>query len=130
MFSIRWRRVRRVDWLRWVTATVALVMQVTPMFGSLAELRDQRAAAAESQRVVAAHGRTIVIPGRPSSTKPHDETTCPACIARSMHARLETLAPLPVLTVEERTASEFFASAPRQTAVATLHLSRAPPVTS
>jgi hypothetical protein len=58
----------------------------------------------------------------------HDEATCPACIVRSLHARLEALTPLPVSGAEQHTAAlPAPASLPRITPSFS-NFSRAPPV--
>ncbi len=90
---------------RRITATFLAVVQLTMVLASLTEVRDQAGG-----RLL---GRTGERPYRegiaPSETgdqrAKHDEATCPACIVRSLHARLEALAPLPVSGAEQYTAA-------------------------
>jgi hypothetical protein len=104
------------------------VVQLVMVLASLTEVRDQ-----SGGRLVGSTGdrpiREAIAPPDPANQRAkHDEATCPACIVRSLHARLEALAPLPVSAVEQHTpALPAPASLPR------IHpsfsnFSRAPPV--
>ena len=108
-------------------AALALVMQAALLFSPLVELRNARAASVEPYRIGMAQGAGVVVPARGSSA-PHDETTCPACVARSLHARTEALAAVPVSTTEARAPAERTAADAPQPAHPSSHLSRAPPV--
>jgi hypothetical protein len=58
----------------------------------------------------------------------HDEATCPACIVRSLHARLEARTPLPITVTEQHT-PPLAASATFPRSQQTFsNYSRAPPV--
>ena len=75
------------------------------------------------------HARQSVLPsdaGHPGAK--HDEATCPACIARSLHARLEARTPLQITVTEQHTPSPAApASFPRIQQTFS-NYSRAPPV--
>ncbi len=112
-----------------LTAAIAVVLQVMLLFAPLSEIRDARAASAARAELTHRIGGSV--DGGSRSTAPiHDESTCPACIARSLHARLESLTPLPVLAVEERTPPAVASVVRAHADPPTFQLSRAPPVAS
>jgi hypothetical protein len=90
---------------RRITATLLAVLQLVMVLASLTEVRDQTGG-----ELVGSTGARPIREGiAPSDAgdqrAKHDEATCPACIVRSLHARLEALAPLPISGVEQHTAA-------------------------
>jgi hypothetical protein len=121
-------RRHRSRWITHLTALVAAVLQLVLVAAPVAEFRDAQAIAAAA----AAHARTpageqVVAPDHHGPIG-HDETRCPACIARSLHAHLALLAPLPVFQGAERTAMEPAGERVLQPEHPSAHLSRAPPI--
>ena len=104
------------------------LVQLVMVLASLTEVRDQAGG-----RLVGSTGERPIHEGiAPSDSADqrakHDEATCPACIVRSLHARLEALAPLPVSGTEQHTAAlPAPASLPRINPSFS-NFSRAPPV--
>lgn len=119
----RWTR-----WSRRATSLVALLLQVVLLTGPVAEFRDASAiaSAAAATDGDAVSGTHLVAPGRHAPVA-HNEATCPACIARSLHARLEFLNPLPVPAATRRDATHPASARTPAAELATSHLSRAPP---
>ena len=90
---------------RRIVAMLVAVVQLVIVLAPLTEVRYQA-----SGRLVGTTGEHPTREGIASSdpaNQPakHDEATCPACIVRSLHARLEALAPLPVSGTELHTAA-------------------------
>jgi hypothetical protein len=90
---------------RRITATLLAVVQLVMVLASLTEVHDQAGG-----RLIASTGERPIRQGiAPSDAgdqrAKHDEATCPACIVRSLHARLEALAPLPSSGTEQHTAT-------------------------
>jgi hypothetical protein len=109
-------------------ASVAVFAQVLLLFSPLLEIRHGEGRAAISVAIASQQsGSWIQSHG---SAIPHNPTTCPACIAQSLHAQVAPGVRLPTLLVAEL--------APVETATAVLphhdppstHHSRAPPVVS
>ena len=113
---------------RRITAMLLALVQLVMVLASLTEVRDQAGG-----RLVGSTGERPIHEGiAPSDSADqrakHDEATCPACIVRSLHARLEALAPLPVSGTEQHTAAlPAPASLPRINPSFS-NFSRAPPV--
>jgi hypothetical protein len=126
MLSLASRR-RRTRWIRPVTALVAMVLQLVLVAASVAEFQDARAIAAATADLKAPAGEHVVAPAHHGPLA-HDETRCPACIARSLHAHLELLSPLAVLQPEQRAPIELDRDRVAQPTRPSSHLSRAPPV--
>ncbi len=101
---------------------VAAVLQLVLLLAPLTEF----SAAANAATTVAA-GSQLISPGH-HGARAHDEATCPACIARTLHARLESLAPPPVLATSERAPLNAAAAVARPSKRHPAHPSRAPPV--
>ena len=122
-------RRRRTRWIRPVTALVAMVLQLVLVAASVAEFRDARviAAATAAADLKAPAGEHVVAPAHHGPLA-HDETRCPACIARSLHAHLEFLSPLAVFQPEQLAPTELDRDRVAQPARPSSHLSRAPPV--
>ncbi len=112
---------------RSAVAALAVAVQMVLLLAPLGELREARAIAADFVTDAAAPGGQLVTPAH-QPTRAHNEATCPACIARSMQARLESRAPLPVLVVAERAPAEPVSTRPPHAELYASHLSRAPPV--
>ena len=113
---------------RRATATFLAVVQLVTVLASLTE-----PPAVAGGRLPGApganHARQSILPsdGGHQGAK-HDEATCPACIVRSLHARLEARTPLPITVTEQHTpAPAAPASFPRIQQTFS-NYSRAPPV--
>jgi Protein of unknown function (DUF2946) len=113
---------------RRIVAMLVAVVQLVIVLAPLTEVRDQ--ASGQLVGVAGEHPtRAGVASSNPADQRAkHDEATCPACIVRSLHARLEALAPLPVSGTEQHTAAlPAPASLPRINPSFS-NFSRAPPV--
>lgn len=120
-------RRRRTRWIRPVTALVATVLQLVLVAASVAEFRDARTIAAAAGELRTPVGEHVVAPSHHGPLA-HDEARCPACIARSLHAHLELLSPLPVFQAERRTAVDLATGRVAEPDPLSSHLSRAPPI--
>ena len=123
LLSLSRRRTRRV---RSITALVAMLLQLVLVAASAAEFRDAQAIAAAATELRAPIGEHVVAPAHHGPLA-HDETRCPACIARSLHAHLELVSPLPVFQAERRTAMDLATDRVAEPNHLSSHLSRAPP---
>jgi hypothetical protein len=110
-------------------SSVAIFAQLLLLFTPLVELRDGDT----DSRAIAAG---ITRPDAPSMAPQHEQaqqhnaTTCPACIAQSLHAQLTAPVRLPTTIVAERTPTEIRREVLPGHDPPTAHLSRAPPVVS
>jgi hypothetical protein len=89
---------------RRITAMLLAVVQLVMVLASLTEVHDVGGGlgAATGPRPI----HEGIAPSDPADQRPHhDEATCTACIVRSLHARLEALAPLPISGAEQHTAA-------------------------
>ena len=120
-------RRRRTRWIRPVTALVAMVLQLVLVAASVAEFRDAKTIAAAASELGTPVGEHVVTPAHHGPLA-HDETRCPACIARSLHAHLELLSPLPVFQAEQRAAMDLATDRVAEPDPLSSHLSRAPPL--
>lgn len=120
-------RRRRTRWIRSATALVAMALQLVLVAASVAEFRDAKAIAAAATELRAPAGEHVVTPAHHGPLA-HDETRCPACIARSLHAHLGLLAPLPVFQAERRAAMDLATDRVAEPDPLSSHLSRAPPI--
>ena len=113
---------------RRITATLLAVLQLVMVLASLTEVRDQTGGGLVSSTGARPIREGIAPSDSGDQRAKHDEATCPACIVRSLHARLEGLAPLPVSGAEQHTAAlPAPVSLPRINPSFS-NLSRAPPV--
>jgi hypothetical protein len=110
-------------------AGMAVFAQVLMLFTPLIEVRDTDAPG----RVIAAGVTTPAsasIASERGRTSPHNATTCPACIAQSLFAQVESGVRLPTLVVAERAPVDLRAAILRHHDPPSTHHSRAPPVVS
>jgi hypothetical protein len=110
-------------------AAMAVFAQVLMLFTPLIEVRDTEAPG----RVIAAGVTTPASASMASQrgrTTPHNATTCPACIAQSLFARVESGVRLPTLVVAERAPVDLRAEVLPHHDPPSTHHSRAPPVVS
>jgi imidazolonepropionase-like amidohydrolase len=110
-------------------AGVALFAQVLTQFAPLAELRDSAGPA----RVLAPGITTptaATLAAQHDRAPPHNATTCPACIAQSLHARVESSVRLPALAVAEQAPTDRRTTTLRHHDPPSSHHSRAPPIVS
>ena len=110
-------------------AALAVFAQALMLFTPLLEVRDTDAPG----RVIAAGVTTPAsasMAAERGRATPHNATTCPACIAQSLFARVESGVRLPTLVVAERAPVDLRAEALRHHDPPSTHHSRAPPVVS
>jgi hypothetical protein len=119
------RRLGR--WARAATAAWIAVVQLVLVLAPLSEIPDG-ATALRAPAAASASGNAVAPRDLAERGHTHNEATCPACIARSLHARLEVLAPLPVVATEQRTPTEAYVPSPRPADPPSSNLSRAPPI--
>jgi len=104
-----------------------MLLQLVLVAAPVTEFRDaQVIAAAAAASTETSIGEHVVAPARHGPLA-HDEGHCPACIARSLHARLEFTSPLPVFEAREQSPLELAGERVAQPAHPSSHLSRAPP---
>lgn len=115
--------------VRRTTAMLVAIVQFVLLFAPLTEVHGGdpvgHGPVSVAGRAVDAH----VAPARHPAHR-HDAATCPACIVRSLHARLESRVPLPAATLEQHAlavpaSASFCYSEPPSN-----NFSRAPPVVS
>ena|ERR1017187_1580481 len=110
-------------------AGVALFAQVLMVFAPLAELRNS----AGPTSVLAAGITTptaATLAAQHDRAPPHNPATCPACIAQSLHARVEASVRLPTLAVAEQAPTDRRTATLRHREPPSAHHSRAPPIVS
>ncbi|MEO6057449.1 MAG: hypothetical protein ABIQ49_11460 [Gemmatimonadales bacterium] len=114
-------------WTRRCTAALMVAVQLVAVLASLTEVGAAPGgwqSAAERRPA----GETVAPSGSGGQDTRHNEATCPACIVRSLHARLEAPAPMPFSVGEEAdSVVPNPASLPR-TNPSFGNLSRAPPI--
>jgi hypothetical protein len=120
-------RRHRTLWTGHITALVAMVLQLVLVAAPVAEFRDAQAIAAAASHARTPAGEQVVAPNHHGPLG-HDETRCPACIARSLHAHFGLPAPLPLFQAAERAASEPARERVPEPEHPSAHLSRAPPI--
>lgn len=110
-------------------ASLAVFAQVLMLFTPLIEVRDSA-----GLRPVIAAGVTaptsVAIGAQHDRQSPHNATTCPACIAQSLFARVESGVRLPSLVIAERTPIDLRAEVLPHHDPPSTHHSRAPPFVS
>lgn len=115
--------------VRRALSSVAIFAQVILIFVPLVDLHDGDGAG----RIIAAGLTTPdspTIAAQQGQQPQHNATTCPACIAQSLHAQLSAAVHLPTVPVAERRVVDRRSSTlPQHDPPTTLH-SRAPPVVS
>jgi hypothetical protein len=115
--------------IRRALASVAIFAQVLLLFAPLIEVHDGDAGARVVVAAVGTSGAAMVA-GLPDRTPPHNPTTCPACIAQSLHAQLASGVRLPTVVVAQLAPADFHAAQLPQHDPPSTHHSRAPPVVS
>ena len=109
-------------------AILAIFAQMLLLFAPLVELHDGDNGA---RAVLAgASAAPSIAAGQQSHTPQHNPTTCPACIAQSLHAQLESGVRLPTITMAQRAPVDLRAAALPHHDPPSTHHSRAPPVVS
>lgn len=107
-------------------ASVAVFAQLLLLAAPLIEIHDVDVGA----RVVSAvltSSHNVIAAGHENRTPAHNPTTCPACIAQSLHARVEQGVRLPTLLVASRTPPDVRAALLPHHDPPSTHHSRAPP---
>ena len=121
------RRSRQLGFVaRCAAAALLALLQLTVLIAPLAEVVAGHDAVAGSARVAPRVGAPETPPGRHQA--PHDETTCPACIARSLHAAVEGPLLQPTSRTEQRSTPDLHITLPTLQQLPPAHPSRAPPV--
>jgi hypothetical protein len=127
MLRPRAREVLRSATRRAVSALLVAV-QLVALVASLTELQGQ-----PGQPLSPTVGARVVPVGDSGAWSEqqrarHDEATCPACIVRSLHARVETQARLPITVIHQSDAALPSLTLLPPTTTARSNLSRAPPI--
>jgi len=123
------RRERLATVTRRALTGVAIVAQLLLLLAPLVELHDHDAGPRAITGETSAAGAAMVA-GQPSRGQPHNATTCPACIAQSLHAQLASGVRLPTAIEMLRLTSDLRDTfLPHHDSPST-HRSRAPPVVS
>jgi len=110
-------------------AATAVFAQVLMLFTPLLEVRDTDAPGRVFAAGVTTPASASMGTERGRAT-PHNATTCPACIAQSLFARVESCVRLPTMVVAERAPVDLRAEVLRHHDPPSTHHSRAPPVVS
>ena len=110
-------------------AGMAVSAQVLMLFSPLVELRDSDARGPRLAAGFATPGIATIGSER-SHAPPHNATTCPACIAQSLHARVEPGVRLPAAIVAEGAPIDLRITVLPHHDPPSTHLSRAPPSVS
>lgn len=124
MMSVRHPRLVRA--LTRLIASVAIVAQVVTLAAPLVDVQADQVSRG-MMAVLAAATSVPAIGTSHGSAIPHNPTTCPACIAQSLHAQLSVAVRLPTLTVAERTPPDQRATVDGGRDPPATHQSRAPP---
>jgi hypothetical protein len=115
--------------IRRALASVAIFAQLLLVFAPLLEVRDGDNGTWPIAVGVTTPG-ALMVAGQPDHRPQHNPTTCPACIAQSLHAQLESSVRLPVVVVAQRAPVDLRTASLRHHDPPSLHHSRAPPVLS
>jgi hypothetical protein len=109
--------------------SVAIFAQLLLLFTPLLEVREGDVGTWAIAVGVTTSG-AMMVPGQQDPVPPHNATTCPACIAQSLHARLEPGVRLPTLVVAQSAPVDLRAAFVPHHGLPSRHHSRAPPVVS
>jgi hypothetical protein len=124
--------VRRRDLttaIRHALSSVAIFAQVLLLFTPLVELRDRHGSTHADPSAISAPG-VAAVGADHGQAPPHNPSTCPACIAQSLHAQLASSMRLPTILVTHRLVADRRAAVLPQHDPPSSHHSRAPPVVS
>jgi hypothetical protein len=114
---------------RRILALVAGVAQLLLLSAPLADLPERGSGVLTVAPGIATPDSPSIAPQHPA-TQQHNATTCPACIAQTLHAQASAVLRLPTVVVSERAPVEIRRAAPPHHDPPAAHLSRAPPVVS
>ncbi|HEY4322187.1 MAG TPA: hypothetical protein VGM77_13550 [Gemmatimonadales bacterium] len=106
--------------------SVALAAQVVTLAAPLVDVQADQVSRGMMAVLAAATSVPAIGPSHGTSI-PHNPTTCPACIAQSLHAQLSATVRLPTLNVAERAPSDQRAKVDGGRDPPATHQSRAPP---
>ena len=115
--------------VRHALASVATFAQLLLLFTPLVELRDAQSGP-QSISVASITPDAPTVGANHGQAAPHNATTCPACIAQSLHAQLVAGVRLPTTVVAERAPTDIRNVALPHHDPPSTHRSRAPPVVS
>ncbi len=91
----------RTSWAHRATATLLAAVQLMMVLASLTELPRGTDARLTSTLATRPLRESLAVAPVGGPAAPHNEATCPACIVRSLHARLEAVVPLPPSRLEQ-----------------------------
>lgn len=114
---------------RHALACVAIFAQLLLLFTPLVELRDTESGP-QSISVASISPDSPSIGANHGQAPPHNATTCPACIAQSLHAQLVASVHLPTTITAELAPTDIRNVALPYHDPPSTHRSRAPPVVS
>jgi hypothetical protein len=110
-------------------ALVAVLAQVAIVFAPLVEVHDAQAGRT-SAGAIPVPSRGAAIGAQQNHRPPHNPTTCPACIAQSLHAQQTSNVRIPTLAFAERGRLELRTAIFLGDENPSTHRSRAPPLVS
>ncbi|MEP6590687.1 MAG: hypothetical protein ABJC19_05850 [Gemmatimonadota bacterium] len=108
-------------------ASVVIFAQLLLIITPLVEVHEGNAATQAAVGAPPANGSAAISAGQPA-TPEHNATTCPACIAQSLHAQLAFGVRLPMSVVAERGPVDVRPTLRPHHDPPAAHQSRAPPV--
>ena len=124
-----WSRGEGATAVRRALASVAVFAQLLLLLGPLVEVHGS--GSGPGTLVVAGSASGSVLAARqPGNPTPHNATTCPACIAQSLHAQLASGVRIPTLVVAARAPTDLRPALLPHHDPPSTHHSRAPPVVS
>lgn len=112
--------------VRHAVACVAIFAQALLLFTPLVELRDAHAGPSTISAGAITPDAPSVAPQHERSRQ-HDATSCPACIAQSLHAQVAPGAPPPTCEIVECHALDLRSAVAASHGPSSAHRSRAPP---
>jgi hypothetical protein len=113
---------------RRVTAALLVAVQLVALLASFTELRQEPAEPLHPGAGIPSTGAASAFAELGQQRAQHDEATCPACIVRSLHARVEAQALLPTAIVQQADPALPSLTSPALSTSSRSNLSRAPPI--
>jgi hypothetical protein len=113
---------------RRATAALLVVAQLLAVLAFLTELRGASGEPLHSTVGVQSSQAVVYSAELGEQRARHDEATCPACIVRSMHARVETQALLATALIRQADPATPSLTSLASSTAARSNLSRAPPI--
>ncbi len=115
--------------MHWCVGALAMFAQLLLLIAPFGEVRERGTVTRTLAAAESASGISTIAADHGAS-RPHDATTCPACIAQSLHAQLVPAMALATYTVADRAPSDRRSSLLPHHDPPAAHQSRAPPTVS